>query len=75
MDFAKKLKEYRLLMGCTQKEMADMLGITVRGYRNYEIGAREPNLSFLVMLADRLQVSLDDLVGRSFSKDSLMDTK
>lgn len=75
MDFANRLKSYRLMMGCTQQEMADMLGITVRGYRNYELGNREPNLAFLVALADRLNVSLDDLVGRSFSKDSLMDSK
>ena len=55
--------------------MAKILGITVRGYRNYELGAREPNLSFLIALADKLDVSLDQLVGRDFPKDSLMDSK
>ena len=75
MDFSKKLKEYRIAMGCTQAEMAGVLGITERGYRNYELGAREPNLSFLVALADKLNVSMDDLIGRQFPKDSLMDSK
>lgn len=75
MDFSNKLKEYRLAIGYTQQEMADLLGITVRGYRNYEMGTREPNLSFLVMLADKLNVSLDDLVGRTFPKDSLTNVK
>ena len=58
MDFSNRLKEYRLLMGYTQTEMAQVLGITARGYRNYELGTREPSLSFLVALADKLNVSL-----------------
>ena len=73
MDFAKRLKKYRLAIGCTQKEMALMLGITERGYRNYELGTREPNLSFLVALADKLNVSLDDLVGKETPKNPLVD--
>lgn len=75
MDFSKRLKELRYSMGYTQTEMATALGITVRGYRNYEIGAREPNLTFLVTLADKLNVSMDDLIGRAFPKDSLVDTE
>lgn len=75
MTFSKKLKEYRKAMGYTQAEMACVLSITERGYRNYELGTREPNLSFLVALADKLNVSLDDLVGRTFPKDSLPDSE
>jgi len=75
MNFSTNLKNYRLATNRTQKEMAEFLGISERGYRNYEIGAREPNLSSLIQIADILEVSLDDLVGRNFSKDSLMDSK
>ncbi len=75
MNFSKNLKHLRLLIGCTQAQMADLLGITVRGYRNYELGAREPELSMLIKLADYFNVSLDELVGRQFPKDSLMDSK
>lgn len=75
MNFSKKLKQLRLLLGCTQAQMADLLGITVRGYRNYELGSREPELSILIKLADYFNVSLDELVGRQFPKDSLMDSK
>ena len=45
-----------------------LAGISERGYRYYEMGTREPNLSTLVQMADILHVSLDELVGRSFSK-------
>ena len=75
MDFSKKLKQLRLLLGCTQTQMAELLGITVRGYRNYELGAREPELSILIKLADHFNVSLDELVGRQFPKDSLVNSK
>lgn len=75
MNFSRRLKELRLLLGCTQAQMANLLGITVRGYRNYELGSREPELSILIKLADYFNVSLDQLVGREFPKESLMDTE
>lgn len=68
MDFPSKLKYLRLSLNCTQAQMADLLGVTVRGYRNYELGAREPELSVLIKLADYFNVSLDELVGRTFPK-------
>ena len=67
MNFAENLKKYRLTCGMTQADMALHLGMTERGYRNYELGKHEPNLSTLIIIADELQVSLDDLVGRDFS--------
>ena len=68
MNFSQKLKQLRLLLGCNQAQMANLLGITVRGYRNYELGSREPELSILIKLADYFNVSLDELVGRDFPK-------
>lgn len=75
MNFSKNLKEYRKSVGLTQSEMAQHLGMTERGYRYYENGQREPNLSALVVIADYLNVSIDDLIGRKFPKNPLMDTK
>lgn len=68
MDFPTKLKQLRFTLNCTQAQMAEFLGVTVRGYRNYELGAREPELSILIKLADYFHVSLDELVGRDFPK-------
>lgn len=64
MNFSKNLKRYRQEVGCTQAVMAQLLGITTRGYQYYESGKREPCLSDLVKIADYFSVSLDDLVGR-----------
>ena len=74
-DFSNNLRNRRLLIGATQKEMAQMLEMTPNAYQKYELGTREPNLTTLIQIADILNVSLDDLVGRNFTKDSLMDTK
>lgn len=66
MNFSQKLKHLRHSLCRTQAQMAELLGITVRGYRNYELGSREPELSILIKLADYFNVSLDELVGREF---------
>ena len=66
MNFYENLKTYRLMLGCTQKEMSVILGLSERGYRYYENGQREPDLTALVTIADYLKVSLDDLIGREF---------
>ena len=59
--FHEKLRDCRL----SQKELADLLGISERGYRHYELGSREPDIEGLIALADFFDVSLDYLVGRS----------
>ena len=38
---ANKLKEVRKALGLTQKEMAQKLGLSLRGYHNYEKGERD----------------------------------
>lgn len=65
-NFSQSLKKHREMYGATQKQMAEKLGMTPNAYQKYELGTREPKLSTLVEIADILQVSLDDLVGRIF---------
>lgn len=36
-----KIKEFRKSKKYTQQEMADVLGISLRAYRNYEYGTRQ----------------------------------
>ena len=60
-----RLKASRKSVNKTQKEIAEYLGISERGYQNYELGTREPNLEILIKLADYFDVSTDYLLGRS----------
>lgn len=61
-NFANNLKYYRELTSRTQREMAELLNMTVNAYQQYEYGKREPRLSVLIEISDILNVSLDELV-------------
>ena len=67
--FAQRLKELRNSRRVYQKEMAEYLGITVRGYQCYEAGQNYPDVKGLIALADYFGVTLDYLVGRSDKRD------
>ena len=67
MTFSEHLLLLRKQRHLKQTEVADAVGITERGYRNYELGSREPPLSTLIALADFYGLSLDELVCRERS--------
>lgn len=62
---AKRLKELREERRIYQREFAEVLGMSFRGYQNYETGQSEPKLVTLIAIADYYQVSIDYLVGRT----------
>ena len=62
--FCERLNEARKQKGVTALFMANELGIGLRSYRNYESGAREPDLASLTRIADILNVSIDYLLCR-----------
>lgn len=59
-----KLKEYRQLRGLTQTQLSQITSISRGAIANYEVGNREPDASLLLILADALSVSVDELLGR-----------
>ena len=65
LNLGERLKELRLSHNLKQSDIANVLEISTRGYRHYELSEREPNLTTLVFLADYFNVSLDYLVGRT----------
>lgn len=62
--FPKRLNWIRKQLCMTAQAMADWLHVSVRTYRNYESGKTEPSLSFLIKIADRLNLSTDYLLCR-----------
>lgn len=62
--FSNRLKELRIEKGATQKNMAELLGITERNYQRYEYGLVDPTASNATKLADYFDVSVDYLLGR-----------
>ena len=64
-EFAKRLKELREERKITQSRLSELLGIDPRAYNRWERSDTVPQLETLVKIADVLQVTLDELVGRS----------
>ena len=64
-DFPARLKAIRRERGQTQRELAEYLGMKIRSYQFYEGGEREPPIDKLIAIADYLDVSIDELVGRT----------
>ena len=58
--------------GLNMKEAAAQLLLPYTTYRNYEQGLREPNSETLVQIAQFYGVSVDYLIGRSTSRNSVL---
>ena len=73
--FHERLNSTRKSKGFTAQHMADSLAVTLRTYRNYESGDREPSLSALCHIADILGVTTDYLLcrGEALSGESRRD--
>lgn len=63
--FRERLRLLRIEKGISQKKIAEEVGITEVGYRNYETGRRKPTFTVLPTIADFFNVSIDYLVGRT----------
>lgn len=65
MTFGQRLKKLRTERKISATQLAKKIGITSQTIYQWEWDIAEPRLSFLVWIADALDVSLDELVGRS----------
>lgn len=63
-SFATRLKEMRLGRKLTQGRLAELTGVSLRMYHRWENGESTPYLDTLVKLADVLEVTTDELLGR-----------
>jgi len=65
--FAERLRLLREARQITQTRLATLLEVDPRVYNRWERGTATPQFDTVVRLADILQVSLDELAGRSVS--------
>lgn len=63
--FSKRLKETRLELGLTRKQLAEKCGIAVRNFSYWELGQRECDFDTLIKLANALDITIDYLLGRT----------
>lgn len=70
--FAKRLRELRLELGLTQKELGIKLGFKDNAITNYEKDNREPDRVTLCKLADIFNVTTDYLLGRTDNRQAII---
>ena len=58
------LYRWRRNKGYTQRQMADFLAVHRTSYTKYETGVVDPPLETLCRIADLLQCTTDELLGR-----------
>lgn len=68
-NFSERLRELRRERGLKQREMAEICGMKLRGYQQYEYQEGYPEVPRLVFLADYFNVSLDYLMGRTDKRE------
>ena len=62
---AENIRSYRKGLGLTQEQLAERLGITLGAVSKWERGSSEPNLPYIMELAELFHVSVDALIGFS----------
>ncbi len=63
--FGERMKMLRKERKVPQKELAELMGVKIRGYQYYERETTEPSIAALIALADFYDVTIDYLVGRT----------
>ena len=62
---AENIRRYRKSLGLTQEQLAERLGVTLGAVSKWERGSSEPDLSYIMDLAEQFHVSVDALIGFS----------
>lgn len=60
-----KLKELRLSMNYTQKQVSAYLNMTRQGYAHYESGRRTPDHQTLLSLSNLYKIDISELINNS----------
>ena len=70
---SKKIREYRKLMGWTQKDLGDRLGVKFNTISGWENGVSEPLQDQLFMMASLFGISINDLFPPTVISNHLID--
>ncbi len=62
-NLAENIRDHRKRLGLTQEQLAERLGITLGAVSKWERGSSEPDLSYIMDLAELFHVSVDALIG------------
>ncbi|MEM6602627.1 MAG: helix-turn-helix transcriptional regulator [Pseudomonadota bacterium] len=67
-----KIREYRILKGLTQEELAPYLGVTFQQLQKYEKSTNRITASKLYIIAEVLEIPIESFLPQILSKESLL---
>jgi transcriptional regulator with XRE-family HTH domain len=73
--FSKRIKELRILNNLTQKELAELLGISYSAVGQWESGRNTPTAKMLEKIADILKTDVNYLLGTETVQQSLLEKR
>lgn len=59
--FKDNLKQLRIEMGLTQKQLAEIVNVSLKTISHWEQGYSEPNINQLIILKNYFKVSYEEL--------------
>lgn len=65
MTIGESFKRFRSSLKLSQKKFAESLGIPCQSYQSYEYNNSVPSANVIIKMADKYNVSMDYLLGRS----------
>jgi transcriptional regulator with XRE-family HTH domain len=68
MTIGNSIRKARESKGYSRRELAEAAGISVSTFENWEFDRFYPALFGLICVADVLEMSLDELIGREVKK-------
>ena len=68
MEFGARLKEIRTSLNCSQKELSEQTGLTLRTIQRIENNEVKPSLYSLKVIGEALNTDLSDFIKTSESK-------
>ena len=71
-DIGSRIKEARTRVGLTQKQMAELIGVSSHAVWCWESGKMKPSHENLLELANRCEVSTDWILGRDVLEAELL---
>jgi len=68
MEFGERLKELRTSMNCSQKELSEKTGLTLRTIQRIENNEVKPSLYSLKMIGEALKTDVSEFAKHSVAK-------
>ena len=69
-SIGKRIKRYRMDKKMSQEELSQIVAVNYQHISNIEIGRKYPSLELLVLIANALDVSADDLLTDNLKHSS-----